>query len=101
VSPGLIGSAVVLFAVTNVDDIVVLALFYGRAAGQRAAHRRVTAGQFLGFAVIVAISVAGATGARLLPERALPYLGHLLLPAVLIAIGVLILAAGSRPQSGL
>lgn len=72
--PGLIGRAAGMFAVTNVDDILILALFFGRAAG-RAAALRVVIGQYLGFGAILAVSVAGALGATLLPERFHPYLG--------------------------
>jgi cadmium resistance protein CadD (predicted permease) len=78
---GLIGRAACMFAVTNVDDIVLLALFFGQAAGQRGAALRVVAGQYLGFAGILAASVVGALGAGLLPESAIPYLG--LLPLAL------------------
>lgn len=75
------GQAVGMFAVTNVDDIVVLAVLFGRTAGRRGAAARVLAGQYLGFAAILAVSVAGALGAGLLPETVIPYLG--LLPLVL------------------
>ncbi|MCP3804610.1 cadmium resistance transporter [Allokutzneria sp. A3M-2-11 16] len=77
---GLIGQAVGMFAVTNVDDIVILSVFFGRAAGPRGAAR-VVAGQYLGFAAILAASVLGALGAGLLPERVIPFLG--LLPLLL------------------
>ncbi|HTJ35074.1 MAG TPA: cadmium resistance transporter [Dactylosporangium sp.] len=78
-----LGQAAGMFAVTNVDDMLVLAVFFGRAAGRRAAAWRVVAGQYLGFAGILGVSVAGALGAGLLPERVIPYLG--LLP---LALGV-------------
>jgi cadmium resistance protein CadD (predicted permease) len=70
-----------MFAVTNVDDIVVLALFFGRASGHRAGAFRVVLGQYLGFAAILAASVLGSVGAGLLPETLIPYLG--LLPLLL------------------
>src|SRR3954453_2250231 len=71
---GLIGQAAGLFAVTNIDDLVVLAGFFGQTAG-RAGALRVVAGQYLGFAGILAATVVGALGAGLLPESAIPYLG--------------------------
>ncbi|MFC3450316.1 cadmium resistance transporter [Amycolatopsis speibonae] len=77
---GLIGQAAAMFAVTNVDDIVLLALFFGRAAG-RGGAARVVAGQYLGFAGILAVSIAGALGAGLLPGSVLPWLG--LMPLLL------------------
>lgn len=79
---GLLGRAAGMFAVTNIDDIVILALFFGQAArAGRAGAARVVAGQYLGFAAILAAAVLGALGAGLLPESAIPYLG--LLPLLL------------------
>ena len=80
---GIIGQAVGLFAVTNIDDLLILALFFGRGAGQRGANRRVVIGQYLGFLAIVAVAMAAAFGATFLPESAIPYLG--LLP---LALGI-------------
>lgn len=77
---GLVGQAVGLFAVTNIDDIVILSLFFGQAVG-RAGALRVIAGQYLGFAALLIAAVLGALGAGLLPEAAIPYLG--LLPLLL------------------
>lgn len=77
---GLIGQAAGMFAVTNVDDLVLLALFFGQAGGRRGAVR-VVAGQYLGFAGILAVSIVGALGAGLLPAAVIPYLG--LLPLLL------------------
>lgn len=73
---GLIGRAAAMFAVTNVDDLVLLAVFFGQAAGRWGAGK-VVAGQFLGFAAILAASIAGALGAGLLPEGAVRWLGVL------------------------
>jgi cadmium resistance protein CadD (predicted permease) len=75
-----VGKAIGMFAVTNVDDVVVLTVFFGQARG-RAGALRVVAGQYLGFGAILATSVVGAAGAGLLPESAVAYLG--LLPIVL------------------
>lgn len=78
----LTGKAASIFAVTNIDDIVVLAVFFGQAGPSRAAAIRVVLGQYVGFAAILAVSVAGALGgAELLPRAAIPYLG--LLPLLL------------------
>lgn len=98
---GIVAEAAGLFAVSNVDDILMLALFFGRSAGQPStgqpstgqpsndrhstdqhrATRRIVAGQYLGFALLLAISVAAAYGATFLPASALAYLG--LLPLAL------------------
>ncbi|WP_306213423.1 cadmium resistance transporter [Actinoplanes sp. RD1] len=77
----IIGQAAGLFAVTNIDDILILALFFAQGAGRRNTTRNIFAGQYLGFAGILAVAVAAAVGATFLPERAVPYLG--LLPLVL------------------
>ena len=74
---GIVAEAAGLFAVTNVDDILVLSLFFGRNAGQPGAPRRIVAGQYTGFAALLAITVAAAFGATFLPESALAYLGFL------------------------
>ncbi|MFB7286749.1 cadmium resistance transporter [Actinacidiphila glaucinigra] len=80
---GIIGQAAGLFAVTNIDDILVLALFFAQGAGHKGAARRIATGQYLGFAAVLAVAVAAAFGATFLPEDAIPYLG--LLP---LALGV-------------
>src|SRR5215210_2695017 len=72
---GLIGQAVGMFAVTNIDDILVLAVYFGQAGSERRAGLRVVVGQYLGFAAILAASLVGALGAALLPASVLPYLG--------------------------
>ena len=78
---GIVAEAAGLFAITNVDDIVVLSLFFGRSAGQHGAPTRIVTGQYLGFTAILAITVAAAYGATFLPESAIAYLG--LLPLAL------------------
>jgi len=72
-----------LFAVTNIDDILVLALFFAQGAGHRGTTRNIAIGQYLGFAIILGVAVAAAFGATFLPENVIPYLG--LLP---LALGV-------------
>ncbi|MEV5891415.1 cadmium resistance transporter [Nonomuraea fuscirosea] len=78
---GVAGQAAGLFAVTNVDDLLILALFFAQGAGRRGAAARVVAGQYLGFLAILAVAAAAAFGASFLPEPVLPYLG--LLPLAL------------------
>ncbi|GAA4971906.1 cadmium resistance protein CadD (predicted permease) [Nonomuraea thailandensis] len=80
---GIVGQAAGLFAVTNIDDLLVLALFFAQGAGRRGAAARVVAGQYLGFLAILAVAVAAGVGAALLPAAVVPYLG--LLP---LALGV-------------
>ncbi|MFG2991774.1 cadmium resistance transporter [Streptomyces sp. NPDC048257] len=78
---GIIGQAAGLFAVTNIDDILILALFFSQGAGHPGSTRRIVLGQYLGFTAILAVAVAAAFGATFLPESATPYLG--LLPLAL------------------
>ncbi|MFV8243369.1 cadmium resistance transporter [Mycolicibacterium peregrinum] len=73
----LLARAVGMFAVTNIDDVVILALFFGQAAPSRSASVRVVIGQYLGFIAILAVSALGAFGATMLPPQAVPYLGFL------------------------
>ncbi|MFJ3640828.1 cadmium resistance transporter [Streptomyces sp. NPDC090108] len=78
---GIIGQAVGLFAVTNIDDILILSLFFAQGTGRSGSARRIVIGQYVGFAAILAAAVAAAFGATFLPESAVPYLG--LLPLAL------------------
>jgi cadmium resistance protein CadD (predicted permease) len=80
---GVIAEAAGLFTVTNLDDIVILSLFFAQGTGQPGSAGRVIAGQYLGFAAILAVAIAVTFGVRFLPKEALPYLG--LLP---IALGL-------------
>lgn len=75
VHPAIVVQAAAMFVATNIDDLVVLAVFFGRARGDRSAIVRVVAGQCVGFIAILAISVVGALGARLLPDAAIAYFG--------------------------
>lgn len=68
--------AIGLFVATNIDDIIVLSLFYARGAGQRGTTRKILTGQYLGFGGILLVAVLVSLGARtFLPEDALPYFG--------------------------
>lgn len=69
------------FAVTNVDDVVLLALFFARAGGRRVDERRIVAGQYLGFGAILAVSLLATAGMSVVAEDQIAYLG--LLPIVL------------------
>ena len=65
-----------LFLVTNIDDIIVLSLFFAQGASARGTTWRIAAGQYLGFGAILLASVAVALGAGLvLPESAIAYFG--------------------------
>ncbi|WP_341358459.1 cadmium resistance transporter [Georgenia sp. M64] len=77
--------AIGLFLATNIDDIIVLSLFFARGAGIRGTTAKIIAGQYLGFGAILAASVLVSLGAAtFLPEEAIAYFG--LIP---LALGLL------------
>ena len=68
--------AIGLFLVTNIDDIIVLSLFFARGAGQRGTTARILVGQYLGFAGILGAAVLVSLGAgAFLPPEVIPYFG--------------------------
>lgn len=71
--PAVILASVVTFAVTNIDDLVLLTLFF---AG-RVPMSRVVAGQYLGFSLIVALSLTGSWAAVSIPSAWFRVLGVL------------------------
>jgi cadmium resistance protein CadD (predicted permease) len=77
-----LGTAIVVFVATNVDDILLLAALFGGALMARA----VVAGQFVGIAVLTAVSVGAAYAATAVPAQWIRWLG--LLP---IGLGVWLL----------
>ncbi|PXA80065.1 cadmium resistance transporter [Auritidibacter ignavus] len=71
-----IAQAVGLFIATNIDDIIILSLFFGRGQGQPGTTRRILLGQYLGFLGILGAAVLAALGAQaLLPDQVLPCFG--------------------------
>ena len=75
-------AAAALFAATNLDDIVLLTVLYAGAGGG-AGKRKLLVGRYLGTAILTVLSILGARGAQLIPER---YIG--LLGIVPILLGV-------------
>ena len=68
--------AIGLFAATNIDDIIVLALFFARGARQSGTTARILAGQYLGFAGILGAAILVTIGAgAFLPPAVIPYFG--------------------------
>lgn len=68
--------AVGLFIATNIDDVIVLSLFFARGAGRNGTTSRILVGQYLGFAGILGAAVLVSLGAgAFLPEEAIPYFG--------------------------
>lgn len=82
--------AVLLFAATNADDLVLLAVFF---AQPRCRTRPVVAGQLAGIAALTALSYAAAQLALVVPDSWIPWLG-----VVPLTIGVRWLLRG--PEDG-
>ena len=89
-----------LFAATNVDDLVVLALLSAASrADGRPRRWEIWAGQYLGFAVLVGLSLAAGRGLSLIPARWL-----WLLALIPLTIGLVTLPPPSvarAPEPGL
>lgn len=73
------------FVATNVDDVVLLAIFFARR-DERFGTRQIVAGQYLGFAFLIVVSALGAAGALLLPDAVVRLLG--LVPLALGLVGL-------------
>ncbi|WP_151523381.1 MULTISPECIES: cadmium resistance transporter [Micrococcales] len=68
--------AIGLFVATNIDDIIVLSLFFARGAGRPGTTAKILAGQYLGFVGILAAALLVTLGAGwALPEETIPYFG--------------------------
>ncbi|WP_131104450.1 cadmium resistance transporter [Ornithinimicrobium sufpigmenti] len=68
--------AIGLFIATNIDDIIVLSLFFARGAGRPGTTARIVLGQYLGFAGILGAAVLVTLGAdAFLPPAVIPYFG--------------------------
>jgi cadmium resistance protein CadD (predicted permease) len=77
-----IGTACSTFAITNIDDMFVLVTFFAEAATSKAmTPLKITIGQFIGFTIIVTISMIGFGVALVLPSEPIGFLG--LLPILL------------------
>ena len=67
-------TAVVTFAVTNVEDILVLVIFSSQVDGSLR-RRHVVIGQYLGFTALLGISLLGFAGSLLVPRPVIGFLG--------------------------
>jgi cadmium resistance transport/sequestration family protein len=87
-----------VFIGTDVDDLIVLTVLFLSA---RAAHRpawKIWAGQYLGIAALVTVSLLAALGLTLVPERWVPLLG--LVPLGLGLWGLLQAIRGRADDDG-
>jgi cadmium resistance transport/sequestration family protein len=80
--PATLAAAVLTFLATNIDDLFILMIFFSQTDRQFR-QRHVIAGQYLGFAALVAISLLGFAGSLIVPQELIGLLG--LAP---IAIGI-------------
>ncbi len=80
-----VAAAVAAFAATNIDDFVLLTILFtdSQAGGLRPGY--IVAGQYLGFAVLLAISGGAAAGLVVVPTRWVGLLG--LLPLIVSVRG--------------
>jgi len=85
-----VATGITTFVATNIDDLVLLTLFFAR----RIQPRRIVAGQYLGFSTILLVSLLGAWAAVAIPHRWVRLLG--VLPLVL---GLKELLLGRRAES--
>ena len=90
-----ITTGITAFVATNIDDLVILLLFFAQV---NSAFRRwhIVVGQYLGFTVLVIASLPGFLGSLVLPPRWIGLLG--LIP---IAIGLSRLLNGDGEESQL
>ncbi|MBW4596780.1 MAG: cadmium resistance transporter [Brasilonema angustatum HA4187-MV1] len=79
---GAISTGFAAFAATNLDDIVVLLLFFSQVS-TTFRHQHIVIGQYLGFTALVLASLPSFFGGRLFPEAWIGLLG-----TVPIAIGI-------------
>lgn len=77
-----IPTAITAFTATNLDDVLILLLFFSQV-GTTFAKRHIVIGQYLGFAALVGASLSGYFGGLLMPRDWIGMLG--ILP---IAIGL-------------
>jgi cadmium resistance protein CadD (predicted permease) len=99
--PAEVVTAVALFAGTNVDDVVILALLSASSRARGRPRRwEIWAGQYAGFAVLAGLSVAAGRGLALVPARWLWLLAliPLGLGIVNLAAAIRILRRGEQPQ---
>ncbi len=77
-----VGTACASFAITNIDDLFVLVTFFAEASSSHSlTPLKITIGQFLGFTVIIVVSMIGFGASLALPSEPIGFLG--LLPILL------------------
>ena len=69
-------SAVVSFISTNIDDILVLMILFSKADSKEK-RKHIFIGQYIGIGILVLISVLGAIGLSIVPEKYVGFLGFI------------------------
>ncbi len=77
-----LAASLIAFISTNIDDVFVLMLLFAQAEGRKS-MKNISAGQYFGISVLVAVSILGAFGVQCMPQRYIALLG--LIP---IALGI-------------
>lgn len=67
-------TSIAAFISTNLDDIFMLTLFFAQAKSRKGALK-VVAGQYIGMGCLAALSILGALGTQLVPQRYVGLLG--------------------------
>jgi cadmium resistance transport/sequestration family protein len=90
--PGLIVTGILTFAATNIDDILLLVVFFSQANTSLTnasltktpfRPRHVVVGQYLGFSILVGVSLLGFLGRLVIPQ---PWIGILGLAPIFIGV---------------
>lgn len=68
-------TGVVAFAATNLDDLFLLMLYFSSANNDPRRERHIILGQYLGFSVLILVSVVGYLGSFLIPPQYVGLLG--------------------------
>lgn len=70
-------AGVAAFAATNLDDLFLLMLYFSHAENNPQREWNIIVGQYLGFSVLVGVSVLGYLGSLLIPRQYVGVLGIL------------------------
>ena len=94
---GAVISGVTAFAATNLDDLFLLMLYFSRANNNPQREGSIILGQYLGFSVLVFVSVLGYLGSLLIPRH---YVGLLGILPILLGIRELLSLRKADEQDG-
>ncbi|KAJ5725775.1 uncharacterized protein N7483_007132 [Penicillium malachiteum] len=95
-----VGTACSTFAITNIDDIFVLATFFAEASTSATLTPiKITIGQYVGFTIIMAVGMIGFAVSMVLPSEPIGFLGLLpMLLGVWKLIGLLLPVKGEEGE---